>query len=260
MKIGAVNNFRNDISDEIRLIASEGFGFIDLALEPVPGNDLDTAKVKTALEDTGIEAIGHTSVFLPVVFPLYSVRRAAMDEMARYVDFFSQIGVQYVSIHPSGNIPIIDYEELIRANRDFINAMAGMCEQNKITLMLETVIAPFNTPDIFRVLLKDMDEVMVHLDVGHCNVGSRTDLVEGFFSEFGERIRHIHFSDNCGDRDSHLPLGHGSIDWEAVIKILSGYGYDSTITLEIFAEDRRFLLESKKYLEGILSRLGTAPV
>ncbi|MFH1415401.1 MAG: sugar phosphate isomerase/epimerase family protein [Elusimicrobiota bacterium] len=253
MKIGAVNNFRNDISDEIRLVASESFGFIDLTLEPVSDKSLDTADVKKALEDTGIEIIGHTSVFLPVVFPLESVRCAAMDEMTRYVDFFSDIGARCMSVHPSGSIPIIDHNELIKANREFISAMAGMCKRKKMTLMLETVMTPFNTPEIFRVLLEGMDEVMVHLDVGHCNVNSQRDLAEEFFDEFGERIRHIHFSDNCGENDDHLPLGKGSVDWRAVMKILSRYGYDGTITLEIFSEDRRLLLESKKYLEDIIA-------
>ena len=32
MKIGAVNDFRKDLSDEILLIASEGFDFVDLTL------------------------------------------------------------------------------------------------------------------------------------------------------------------------------------------------------------------------------------
>ncbi|MGM0568718.1 MAG: sugar phosphate isomerase/epimerase family protein [Elusimicrobiota bacterium] len=253
MKIGVVNNFRNSICEEIELIAWEGFDFVDLTLEPL-FKDLNPEKVKSVIEETGIEIIGHTSPFLPVIFPLESVREASMDEFERYVDFFSYIGVKLMNVHPSDFASLMDVKEVVRENRKFISRLNGMCRSRGMTLMLESGMKPFNTPEMFEVLLEGMDDVGVHIDVGHCNVHSNRNLTEEFFSRFGDRIVHAHFSDNFGDRDEHLPLGAGNIDWENVIEIFSRYGYNKTITLEVFCENRAYLIESSRYLRKLLKK------
>ena len=253
MKIGAVNNYNNDVCDEIRLIASEGFDFVDLTLEPLFSDKLDVESVKKAVDETGIEVIGHTSPFLPVIFPLKSIRQASMKEFEKYIDFFSNLKVKLMNVHPSLNGTLMSKRDMIRYNKQFISKINDMCMKKDITLMLESVLKPFNTPEIFEHLLDGLDNVKLHLDVGHCNVNTDRELVDEFFSAFADRIVHVHFSDNYGNRDDHLPLGCGSIDWKKVVDILKKYGYDSTITLEVFTQDRRYLLLSKKFLEEILN-------
>lgn len=254
MKIGAVNDYNNDICDEIRLIASEGFDFVDLTLEPISGNRLDAAGVKEALDETGLEVIGHTSPFFPVIFPLKSVREASMEELTKYVDFFSGLDIKLMNIHPSLNGTLMVEKDIIRYNREFIAKLNDICLKKGITLMVETVAKPLNTPEVFNNLLDGMDNIKVHLDVGHCNINSDRNLVEEFFAAFGDRIAHIHFSDNFGNSDDHLPLGCGSIDWKKTADILKEYGYDKTITLEVFTQNRKYLLLSKKFLEDILNQ------
>ncbi len=253
MKIGAVNNFKNPICDEIELIASEGFDFVDLTLEPLFSNGLEPEKVKKIIEKTDIEVIGHTSPFLPVIFPLESIRRASMEEFKKYVDFFKSIGVSLMNVHPSDFASLMSRDEIIESNIKFIKNLNEICRERKITLMVETGMKPFNSPEMFNVLLKGLDDIKVHLDVGHCNVQTDRKLTEEFFAEFGDRIVHVHFSDNYGDRDEHLPIGVGDIDWEYIASVLKKYGYDRTVTLEIFSPNRAFLLESKKYVEKLLN-------
>jgi len=253
LKIGAVNNFRNDICDEIRLIASEGFDFIDLTLEPLFSHNLNIAKVKEAISEAGIEVIGHTSPFLPVIFPLQSVREASIKEFELYIDFFSKLGVELMNVHPSLNGTLMSNSSIIEHNKEFITNIYRLCLNAGITLMVETVEKPFNTPESFEYILKGLDDVKVHLDVGHCNINTDRNLAEEFFNFFGDRIVHVHFSDNNGDRDHHLPLGCGNIDWKEQVNILRRHGYDRTITLEVFTQDRKYLLYSKKYLENILT-------
>lgn len=254
MKIGAVNNYNNDICDEIRLIASEGFDFVDLTLEPIFSENLDVSDVKKAIDETGIEVIGHTSPFLPVIFPLKSVRQASMEEFKKYIDFFSSLNVNLMNVHPSLNGTLMTEKDMVKYNKEFIVKINDMCQEKGITLMVESVMNPFNTPEIFVYLLEGLDSVKVHLDVGHCHINLSRNLVEDFFDTFGDRIAHVHFSDNFGNRDDHLPLGCGSIDWKKMVDVLRKYGYDKTITLEIFSQDRRYLLLSKKFLEEIINQ------
>ena len=43
-----------------------------------------------------------------------------------------------------------------------------------------------------------------------------------------------------------MPLGVGSIDWGEAVSALKSIGYDGTITLEVFCNDRAVLFQ---YLE-----------
>ena len=253
MKIGAVNDFRNDLCDEVRLIAADGFDFVDLTLEPLFSREVDASSVREAVEATGIEVIGHTSPFLPVIFPLKKIREASFEEFLKYIDFFHELEVSLMNVHPSLSGTLMDAESFFLYNKQFITSVNEVCREKGITHMVESVLKPFNTPEMFERLLDGLDDVLVHLDVGHCNVSTDRNLTEEFFRTFGERIAHVHLSDNNGQSDSHLPLGCGNIDWEKQIEILLGYGYDKTLTLEVFTQEREYLLKSKMFLEKLLA-------
>jgi sugar phosphate isomerase/epimerase len=85
------------------------------------------------------------------------------------------------------------------------------------------------------------------LDIGHANI----DCQDGrrglnFVGQFGQRIGHLHISDNHGKKDDHLPLGEGNIRFPEIISALKQSGYNDTVTLEVFSEDRNKLKSSLK--------------
>jgi sugar phosphate isomerase/epimerase len=45
---------------------------------------------------------------------------------------------------------------------------------------------------------------------------------------------HIHWHDNHGLRDEHLPIGNGLIDHKKVVEELKNISHNRTITLEVF--------------------------
>ena len=49
-----------------------------------------------------------------------------------------------------------------------------------------------------------------------------------------DKIIHIHWRDNHGRKDEHLPIGEGLIDHEKTVRALKNIEYDRTITLEVF--------------------------
>ena len=85
--------------------------------------------------------------------------------------------------------------------------------------MLENFTAPFDSVVTFRRILRNLPDIKVHLDFGHGNIGEENGMV--FCREFPKKIAHVHFSDNRGSGDHHMPLGVGSIDWRGAIKALS---------------------------------------
>jgi sugar phosphate isomerase/epimerase len=127
-----------------------------------------------------------------------------------------------------------------------------ICISKGITLMFENFVKPFDSPEVFARILQDIPGLKLHLDVGHCNINQERNLTADFFEGFNNMIEHIHFSDNNGLDDDHLPLGCGNIDWEEIINIIKHYKFDKTITLEVFAPDRDYLLLSRDKLKSWL--------
>ncbi|HTG47579.1 MAG TPA: sugar phosphate isomerase/epimerase [Actinomycetota bacterium] len=78
------------------------------------------------------------------------------------------------------------------------------------------------------------------LDTSHAAV-ARHDLVE-VRRRFGDRLRHVHLSDNAGRGwDSHLPPGLGILPLDRFVDDLVESGFDGTISLEV--DLRRSLTE-----------------
>ena len=71
-------------------------------------------------------------------------------------------------------------------------------------------------------------------DCCHFGVGQPRDYV-GAIRRLGRRIRHIHFSDS-DQRTSelHYVLGEGSLDLEAILRAFKDFGYDGTLTLDLY--------------------------
>lgn len=249
MKIGAMNHPMRDLFREIKWISENGFDFIDLTIEPKEAYTFDIKKVKDALDEFDLEAIGHTNPFLPAIFPIDSIRDVCLKEFRKYITIFSQIGIRLMNIHPFYKAPFYSDDMKIRANIEFIKEVNRMCKEEGITLMLENYIAPFDRPEVFSMIINEIPDLMIHLDVAHCNINQEENLTAEFFKNFKDRIVHLHLSDNRGKEDDHLPLGCGNIKWDEIIKIIKEAGYNRTITLEIFSPDRDYLLISRDKLK-----------
>jgi len=250
MKIGVMNYPNNNLIEEIKWISENGFDFIDLTIEPLEAYKIDTKNVNKALNNFNLDAIGHTNPFLPSIFPIQSIRKVCLEEFKKYVDMFSKIGIKLVNIHPFYDAPFLSDEDKIKANIQFLKQVNKLCKSKGITLMFENYIKPFDGPEVFTRILKEIPDLKIHLDVGHCNINQEKNLMEAFFKRFGNKIIHLHFSDNKGKDDDHLPLGCGNIEWEKIIKIIKKSKFDKTITLEIFSPDRDYLLLSRDKLKN----------
>ena len=75
------------------------------------------------------------------------------------------------------------------------------------------------------------------LDTSHAAV-AKHDLVH-VRKLFGERLRHVHLSDNAGKGwDSHLPPGEGVLDLDSFLRDLGTCGFDGTVSLEVDLRSR----------------------
>ncbi|WAC08594.1 MAG: sugar phosphate isomerase/epimerase [Thermodesulfobacteriota bacterium] len=244
MKIGVMNNPRIPIIDEIKVIGEAGYDFIDLTIEAPNAQHLEVTATKQLLKDYDLSVVGHTDPIIPYAYPIMSIREACLGEFKRCAEIFARLDAKIMNIHPCYSSPITMKKSLVDLNIEALSPILETAKSFGLVLMLENFIAPFDTVVTFRRILKELPGLKIHLDFGHGNLGKETGMA--FCREFPKEIVHVHFSDNRGSDDHHMPLGVGSIDWKGAIKALKSIRYEEGITLEVFSHDPSVRF---KYLE-----------
>ncbi len=254
MKIGFPNHPRKNITQEIEWIGKNGFDFADLFLEEdqaVP-EKIDTEKLKRLLKNYNLDVVGHTAWYLPIGSPIKSLRNAAIGEAIRYFEVFNKLGVEFITIHAHWPGTIFSPKEGVEFQIESLGKLVREAEKYNLRLMYEPIDTLNDNVENVSIILEAIPELFFHLDIGHANLFGRKP--EEFIEKFHQRLKHVHLHDNFGDADLHLPLGHGTINWERVLKNLKEY-YDGTITLEIFSEDRNLVLLSRKKLKELWQKI-----
>ena len=250
MLVGAMNFPGRSVLKEIHRIADDGFDFVDLTLEPPAAWLPDGKEVGALLGDLGLGVVGHTAWYLPIAAPFDELRRQARDLYRRGLDCFADAGVSLVNIHPDQRVPLTSPDQVRKANAEAIAELAEDAEERGIRLMVENLDRAFSGVDDLGPVLEAAPTAGFHLDIGHANLRlglGEQNRTRSLLEAFGDRLAHVHVSDNRGgDGDLHLPLGAGTIDWKANIRLLKGAGYDGTVTLEVFSREREHLRSSRR--------------
>jgi sugar phosphate isomerase/epimerase len=241
MKIGLMNNPCASVYDEITLFGESGYDFVDLTVEGPNALTPDPKRILTLLDQYNLSVVGHTDPCLPYAYPVESVRKACFKELQRCAEIFSAIGATIMNIHPCYYCPPALKGDLVRLNIEALKPLGEMAASYGLILALENFRAPFDSVSSYSRLLEEVPGLQIHLDFGHANLGE--DDGASFCGHLGLHIRHVHFSDNRGREDDHMPLGAGNIDWKRAVSALKSIGYDGTITLEVFCGDKSVLFQ-----------------
>ena len=253
MKLGAMNDPKQDLYKQITWIGENRFNFLDLTLEPEKSysEDVDVDKVKKLLKKYKLDIIGHTPWSLPLASPYKSVRKAALDEFYKCLDVFSKLGVKLVNVHPFMPHDLADPDKILQYNIESFRSIVKKARD--IDIMMENTQGIFNELGIIAKILEDVKGLWLHWDIGHANLGNegekKTKLA---FMKFDKKIKHLHLSDNNGTEDQHLPIGTGNIHWPFIIEVLKEHKYKKTITLEIHSLDLSYILFTRDKLNYLL--------
>ena len=108
-------------------------------------------------------------------------------------------------------------------------------EQYGVQVLIENVgLRPkqsllFDLPE-FMALLDVFPQAGVLLDTGHAHVNGWD--IPAVIKTIGKRLVACHLHDNSGQGDEHLPIGQGSIAWEAYFKAIKKHAPKSIQVLE----------------------------
>jgi sugar phosphate isomerase/epimerase len=157
-----------------------------------------------------------------------TLRKIDTNYMLEGIKLAREINAIHITAH-IGNFYWFPVEKWMRkkALSRFVKSMDKIiehCELNNVIFALENVI-PIPQGSEYYFLGDNLEDFsflferlnskyfMFCLDTGHANVA---EGVIPYINHFGDKIKTIHFHDNNGDDDSHLPIGKGNINWSEV--------------------------------------------
>ena len=255
MLIGAMNHPGAEVAAEIEWMAAMRLDFVDLTLEPprAASWQIDPQEVGAVLKRHGLSVIGHTAYYLPIASPFEELRRAAVEECRRCLYLFAAIGAPWMNVHPDNHSPLQTKRFFIDKNLQSLQELLVQARNAGVGIMVENIPGnDFNSAEDLGALLDGLPELGLHLDLGHCHLSPIPRNAEKILEAHANRLRHVHLHDNKGgEEDLHLPLGAGKIDMQRMVRALKASGYDSTITLEVFSSEKRYLEHSRDLLRSM---------
>ncbi|MBU1564597.1 MAG: sugar phosphate isomerase/epimerase [Proteobacteria bacterium] len=263
MQFGAMNFPVLPVLDEIDSFARLGFDYLELAMDPPMAHhsnlSAEKKEISKALKKNGLGLVCHLPTFLTTADLTDSLRRASVAEMLLSLHVAAELGAKKVVLHPSmvGGMGAFVLAKVKGYAFDFLSEMVVVSRRLDVAICLENMF-PRNLlgvePDDFEEFFRVFPSLKLTLDTGHANITDpKGGCLKKLVKRFGKQIGHLHFSDNQGKRDDHLAVGEGTVNFPELVRSLKAIGYDDTLTLEVFDQDRGKLVASREQLKILFS-------
>jgi sugar phosphate isomerase/epimerase len=180
------------------------------------------------------------------------IREWILKRIRASIRFSSELDAECLVLHPGWTTATEPFSrgrswELNLRSLHWLMRYAG---EYGVDCLMENVPNPtpylLVTVDDFDLFDEEMEPSMSYvLDVAHAHLQSEEYR---FIEKFGHKIKHVHVSDNWGDKDTHLPLGEGNINWRKVLDALDDAGFEGWLVIESYTE----MYHNIKYLRDLL--------
>ncbi len=183
-----------------------------------------------------------------------STHQESIDDIMRCIDWLAAAGGTCLVLHPGGLSDETEQAQRRSALARALVPLAGHAQAAGITICVENMppgVYPGSRMADLAELLSELDHphLALALDTGHANLG------EGVSAETraaGSFLKTTHVHDNNGRQDTHLPPGHGTVDWPEWGRALDSIGYTGPIMLECIKHLRE---DPSSYRPAALERL-----
>ncbi len=251
MIIGAMNNPHKKLVEEIHLFGEMNFDYLELTIEHPHARpefiEKNKKEILDAIQSYNLGIIAHLPWYFSLAHPYERIEKAIHTEFISAFRIASLFGAKKITLHTETMSPSIQSREShVEGTVRSLKALHKEAMNMGLDLLIENLDAKSFSIKEFGRLFSEVDMGMT-LDIGHANT-TRGEGYENYLKNFSPRIRHVHFHDNLGQNDDHLPLGAGKMDVKKVVEALKAK-YDGSITLEVHSEDRHYLEYSRQRLD-----------
>lgn len=179
------------------------------------------------------------------------LREASIAETCAVVASSAEIGAKTVTIHPGLASMSVNNtsERAVQRTKRSMRVFDMMQREYGVPLAIENMP---NVPIFLGITAEALADIVdgtdlgICFDIGHANTSGQIDAM---IDTFGDRIVNVHIHDNNGQRDEHLTIGDGNIDFPKVLSRLSRYGGNFIIEAKSLESARA----SQSRLEKMLS-------
>ncbi|MFY9872760.1 MAG: sugar phosphate isomerase/epimerase family protein [Candidatus Nitrosopolaris sp.] len=218
------------------------FEYVEIGIEGPEGNPQIINKKKKEivklLQKFEQKPIAHTAYWIDLCSDYDYVRHAWILEAMREIRTARKLGIRLVNFHANlngmfyGEKRKILLDNMVKSLKEIVK----YAEKREVHVMLENVPVSNGIHDVveFKYIIDNVASLFVHLDIPHAFTSGGMKSVIEYINTFRDKIIHIHWHDNHGKTDEHLPIGEGLIDHEKAVRALKDIDYDRTITLEVF--------------------------
>lgn len=258
MLYGAMNSPVKPVIEELKTVHELGFDYFELTMDAPEAHftkirrDQDT--LMKALESFQMGIVCHLPTFVSTADLTPALRKASLNEVLSSLEVAADLHAMKVVLHPSrmGGIGVHVRDRVVGYAMESLETIVAGADRLGVCVCIENMFPQnglFYEPADFVSLFERFPGLKLTLDTGHAHLtGGGGSKTLGFIDMFGNRIGHIHVSDNFGIQDNHLPVGTGTIDFPPIIRALKRIPYDDTITLEVFSRDKDYLRISREKL------------
>jgi len=169
-------------------------------------------------------------------------RVAAMDEIKRAIEFAEQAPFRFLVQHLG-----VSKEKWEPRKMEYaITALEHLRVFAKpvgVTVLVENIANEITTPDRLQEIVSTahFEDIGFCFDVGHAHFGQG---VRESFEIMKDKIRSTHLHDNHGERDEHLWIGEGTIDWNEAMSLLRSAPHVPAMLLEITGDSQKEIAPS----------------
>jgi sugar phosphate isomerase/epimerase len=158
-------------------------------------------------------------------------RIEAMDEIKRALETAEHAPFKFLVQHLGNSNEEMD-ERKFEAAMTSVEHLRAFAKPLGVTLLLENIPNEISAPEKLNELVHTghFDDVGFCFDVGHANM---VGAVRTAFDQMQERVRSTHIHDNRREKDDHLLVGEGNIDWAEFAGLLAAAPHVPPFLLEL---------------------------
>lgn len=231
---------------------SESFGLWEIFSEADNCIYADASKVADIVSENGLRCQVHAPICDWNIAAMSDrLREASLEETIANIDAAVEIGAKVVTVHPGlSSMAVGGLEQrAVGYAKESMRALDRYVSGMDVTLAIENMPSmPFFLGRSAEQLgqIVDGTDLGVCFDIGHANT---TGQIDAMIDSLGDRIVNIHIHDNNGQKDEHLTIGDGEIDFQHVIRRMRGYGGNWIIE----SKSLESAVQSLSRLENMLS-------
>ncbi|MCX7600245.1 MAG: sugar phosphate isomerase/epimerase [Armatimonadetes bacterium] len=197
------------------------------------------ARVRRLLDDAGVEVYSYHPPFAGEydVSVLDDPGHArAVERNVAHLRSAGALGARYYILHPGDKIPEGEQSQRLERVKQAVRRLANVAQETGVALAVENMPPGFlavSAGDLMEIVESaGSDLVGVCFDTGHAHVAS-CRMSDYLRAVGADRLFTIHWHDNDGSKDQHLPPGAGTIDWKDFFDTLADMGWQRPICPEM---------------------------